>query len=313
MFAKKDYPDLLVGLGEPDDAAVWRLDDDRVLIATTDFFTPVVDDPYDYGSISAANSLSDIYAMGGTPFLALNVAALPASLPPEICGEILKGGAEKAKEAGVVIAGGHTIQDTEPKYGLICLGFAHPDLIMTKTAAMPGDALVLTKPLGFGVTTTALKDGKAKKKHVDEVVLWMKQLNKKASELAQAHGVKAATDITGFSLLGHSWEMAEASGVGINIHWDMLPFVSGAKEYASQFNFPGGAYDNRLYFGDHIKAPKSLSEEELMLLFDPQTSGGLLLSISCDYLDEFRVHAEKMEQPVWIIGDVVQGNQIKIK
>jgi len=313
LFAKKDYPDLLVGLGEPDDAAVWRLDDDRVLIATTDFFTPVVDDPYDYGSISAANSLSDIYAMGGTPFLALNVAALPASLPPEICGEILKGGAEKAKEAGVVIAGGHTIQDTEPKYGLICLGFAHPDLIMTKTAAMPGDALVLTKPLGFGVTTTALKDGKAKKKHVDEVVLWMKQLNKKASELAQAHGVKAATDITGFSLLGHSWEMAEASGVGINIHWDMLPFVSGAKEYASQFNFPGGAYDNRLYFGDHIKAPKSLSEEELMLLFDPQTSGGLLLSISCDYLDEFRVHAEKMEQPVWIIGDVVQGNQIKIK
>jgi len=184
---------------------------------------------------------------------------------------------------------------------------------MTKTAATPGDALVITKPLGFGVTTTALKDGKAKKKHVDEVVLWMKQLNKKASELAQAHGVKASTDITGFSLLGHGWEMAQASGVGFNIHWDLLPFVSGAKEYASQFHFPGGAYDNRLYFGDHIKAPKSLSEEEIMLLFDPQTSGGLLFSISCDELDEFRIHAEKMEQPIWVIGDVVEGNQITIK
>jgi selenide, water dikinase len=313
LFNKKDYPDLLVGLGEPDDAAIWKLDDDRVLIATTDFFTPVVDDPYDYGAISAANSLSDIYAMGGTPFLALNIAALPTNLPPEICGEILRGGAEKAKEAGVVIGGGHTIQDKEPKYGLVCLGFAHPDLIMTKSAAKPGDALVITKPLGFGVTTTALKDGKAKDEHVEEVVIWMKQLNKKASELAQAHGVKAATDITGFSLLGHAWEMAKASGVGFNIHWDLLPFVSGAKGYASQFTFPGGAYDNRQYFGDHIKAPKSLSEEELMLLFDPQTSGGLLLSISCDYLEEFRIHAEKMEQPIWVIGDVVEGNQIMIK
>jgi len=313
MFNKKDYPDLLVGLGEPDDAAVWRLDDDRVLIATTDFFTPVVDDPYDYGAISAANSLSDIYAMGGTPFLALNVAALPANLPPEISAEIIRGGAEKAREAGVVIGGGHTVQDKEPKYGLICLGFAHPDLIMTKTAAKPGDALVLTKPLGFGVTTTALKDGKAKKEHVDEVVLWMKQLNKKASELAQAHGVKAATDITGFSLLGHSWEMAKASGVGFNIHWDLVPFVSSAKEYAAQYAFPGGAYDNRQFFGDHVEAPKSLTEEELMLLFDPQTSGGLLFSISCDELDEFRIHAEKMEQPVWVIGDVVEGNQITIK
>ncbi len=172
---------------------------------------------------------------------------------------------------------------------------------------------MITKPLGFGVTTTALKDGKAKEEHVREVVIWMKQLNKKASELAQAHGVKAATDITGFSLLGHAWEMALSSGVGLNIHWDMIPFVSGAKEYASQFSFPGGAYDNRLFFGDHIKAPKSLSEEELMLLFDPQTSGGLLLSIGCDYLDDFRIQAEKMGQPVWVIGDVVEGNQITIK
>lgn len=303
----------MVGLGDPDDAAVWKLDGDRVLIATTDFFTPVVDDPYDYGAISAANSLSDIYAMGGAPFLALNIAALPPDLPPEIGAEIIRGGAEKAKEAGVVIAGGHTIQDKEPKYGLVCLGFAHPDLVMTKAAANPGDALVITKPLGFGVTTTALKNGVAKQNHIEEVVLWMKQLNKKASELAQAHGVKAATDITGFSMLGHAWEMAESSGVGMNIHWDLLPFLSGAKDYASQFTFPGGAFDNRMHFGDHVNVPKSLTDEELMLLFDPQTSGGLLITIGCESLDEFRDHAEKVGQPVWVIGDVVEGDEITIK
>lgn len=300
-------------MDEPDDAAVWRLDDDRVLIATTDFFTPVVDDPYDYGAISAANSLSDIYAMGGTPFLALNIAAFPPNLPPEVSGEILRGGAEKAKEAGVVIAGGHTIQDQEPKYGLICLGFAHPDLLMTKSAAQPGDALVITKPLGFGVTTTAIKNQKAKPEHIQEVVIWMKQLNRKAVELAQAFGVRAATDITGFSLLGHSWEMASLSNVGFNIHWDMIPFISSAKEYASLYSFPGGAFDNQLFFGEQIKFPKSLSEEEKLLLFDPQTSGGLLFSINCDQLDNLQTQSEKMDQPIWIIGDVVEGNQITIK
>ncbi len=313
MFPAPDYPDLLVGLGQPDDAAVWKLDDDRVLIVTTDFFTPVVDDPYDYGAISAANSLSDIYAMGGTPFLALNIAALPPGLPPEISGEILRGGAEKAREAGVVIAGGHTVQDEEPKFGMVCLGFAHPDLLMTKSAAHPGDALVITKPLGFGVTTTAIKDQKARPEHIEEVVIWMKRLNRKASDLAQSFGVKAATDISGFSLLGHAWEMAHSSRVGFNIHWDMIPFISSAKEYARDFSFPGGAYDNRNYFSHHIKAPKSLSEEDLMLLFDPQTSGGLLFSISCNHLDELRQQAEAIDQPIWVIGDVVEGNQLIIK
>lgn len=313
LYKKKDYPDLLIGLGEPDDAAVWKLDNDRVLMITTDFFTPVVDDPYDYGAISAANSLSDIYAMGGSPFLALNIAALPPHLPPEISGEILRGGAETALEAGVVIGGGHTIQDQEPKYGLVCMGFAHPDLIMTKSAAHPGDALVITKPLGFGVTTTAIKNQKAAPDQIQEVVLWMKRLNRAASELAQAHGVVAATDVTGFSLMGHAWEMAESSGVGMKIYYDMLPFISPAKELAKAFEFPGGAFDNRLYFGDHVKAPKSLSEDELMLLFDPQTSGGLLLAVNCDRLDDFRTQAEKMDQPIWVIGEVVEGDQITIK
>ena len=300
-------------MDEPDDAAVWKLDKDRVLIATTDFFTPVVDDPYDYGAISAANSLSDIYAMGGTPFLALNIAAFPPNMTPEVSGEILRGGAEKAKEAGVVIAGGHTIQDQEPKYGLICLGFAHPDLIMTKSAANPGDALVITKPLGFGTTTTAIKNQKAKPEHIREVVIWMKRLNRKASELAQACGVKAATDITGFSLLGHAWEMATQSKVGLNIHWDMIPFISSAKEYANLYSFPGGAFDNKLYFGEHVQFPKSMTEEEIMLLFDPQTSGGLLFSVDCNQLDSLINKADKMDQPIWIIGEVVEGNEIIVK
>jgi selenide,water dikinase len=273
----------------------------------------VVDDPYDYGAISAANSLSDIYAMGGTPFLALNIAAFPPDLPSEITAEIIRGGAETALDAGVVIAGGHTIQDQEPKYGLVCIGFAHPDLIMTKAAARPGDALVITKPLGFGVTTTAIKNQKASQEQIDEVVLWMKRLNGAASELAQAHGVVAATDITGFSLLGHAWEMAESSGVRMNIYWDMLPFISPAKELAKSIEFPGGAFDNRLYFGDHVKVPKSLSEEDLMLLFDPQTSGGLLLAVNSDRLEDFRLQAEKMSQPIWVIGEVLEGNQITIK
>jgi selenide,water dikinase len=311
-FTAKDYPDLLVGLSDSDDAAVWRLDKDRVLIATTDFFTPVVDDPYDYGAISAANSLSDIYAMGGSPFLALNIAAFPPDLPSEISSEIIRGGADIAKEAGVVIAGGHTIQDKEPKYGLICLGFAHPDLVMTKSAAEPGNALVLTKPLGFGVTTTAIKNQKAKRKHVQEVVIWMKKLNRKASELAQSFGVRAATDVTGFSLLGHGWEMASQSGVGFNIHWDMIPFISAAKEYASLYSFPGGAFDNQLYFGEHVEFTESLTDEEKMLLFDPQTSGGLLFAIDSDQLDQLRSAAEKVDQPIWVIGEVVKGDKITV-
>ena len=313
MYKEDKFPDLLVGLGDPDDAAVWRLDKDRVLIVTTDFFTPVVDDPYDYGAISAANSLSDIYAMGGTPFLALNIAAFPPNLPPEVSGEIIRGGAEKSKEAGVVLAGGHTIQDQEPKYGLIALGFAHPDLIMTKTAAHPGEALVLTKPLGFGVTTTAIKNQKAKPEHIQEVVIWMKRLNQKAKELAQAFGVKAATDISGFSLLGHGWEMASSSGVGLNIHWDMIPFISAAKEYASAYDFPGGTFDNKLFFEKHVRYQKSITEEEKLLLFDPQTSGGLLFTIDCDHVDELMDQADKMDQPVWVIGEVVEGDKIVVQ
>ncbi len=201
----------MVGLWEPDDAAVWRLDEERAIVVTTDFFTPVVDDAYDYGAIAAANSLSDVYAMGGQPFLALNVAALPDNLPAEISSEIIRGGAEKAREAGVVIAGGHTVKDKEPKYGLVVIGFVDPRKMLSKGGLHVGDVLVLTKPLGFGVTTTALKQQKADEQDVAEAVNWMKRLNRTASQLASEFSLRGGTDVTGYSLLGHGMEMAEAS------------------------------------------------------------------------------------------------------
>jgi len=312
VFDPQDYPDLLIGLSDADDAAVWKLSDDQALVVSTDFFTPVVDDPYDYGSIAAANALSDVYAMGGQPFLALNVAALPPDLPTEMLSEILRGGAEKAHEAGVVIAGGHTIQDAEPKYGLIVLGFVNPTVMITKKGAKPGDKLVLSKPIGFGVTTTALKQGKASDEDVAEVVRWMKVLNKTASELAKSHGVRSGTDITGFSLLGHAWEIAEASSVGLRINFSQVPFTQGSKEYASQYLFPGGSSDNRLFYGKHVRFDPLLDESAQLSLFDSQTSGGLLLSVPAENMDGLLKHAVREKQPLWVIGEVIPGDHIEV-
>jgi len=312
LFHEDDFPNLLVGLGDPDDGAVWDLGDGRALVVTTDFFTPVVDTPYEYGAIAAANSLSDIYAMGGKPFLALNVAALPPDLPPAFTGEILRGGAEKAKEAGVVIAGGHTVQDKEPKYGLIVLGFADPAKMFTKGGAKPGDVLVLSKPLGFGTTTTAIKQAKATSEDMAEVIDWMTRLNRTAAELAQEFGVCGATDITGFSFLGHAWEMAAASGVGFRIEFENVPFISGAKKYAKEFIFPGGASDNKLFFEEHVQYHRELVDEEKFLLFDPQTSGGLLLSVSREKLNGLLTRAEEIGQSLWVVGEVVEGDHLKI-
>ena len=312
MFQPGDHPDLLVGLGDPDDAAVWRLDDDRALVVTTDFFTPVVDNPYDFGAIAAANSLSDVYAMGGVPFLALNIAALPPDLPADFVGEILRGGAEKAKEAGVVIAGGHTIQDKEPKYGLVALGFVAPDRMMTKGGARAGDVLVLTKPLGFGVTTTALKQGKADPTDVSEAVGWMKRLNRVASELAVEFNVHGGTDVTGFGLLGHAFEMAWASGVGLRLSFGSLPFIRGAHRYAQEWIFPGGSLDNRHYFGPHVRFAPGIEEAEQMLAFDAQTSGGLLLSVPPEKMDPLMERAAQVGQVLWGIGEVVPGEGIQV-
>ena len=312
LFSPADYPDLLVGPGQPDDAAVWRIDDKRALVVSTDFFTPVVDDPYDYGAIAAANSLSDVYAMGGMPFLALNVAAFPPDLPTDFTGQIILGGAEKAKEAGVVIAGGHTIHDKEPKYGLIAVGFVDPSKTMTKGGARPGDLLVLSKPLGFGTTTTAIKEGVAAQADIDEVVKWMKQLNRDAAQIGLDFGIRGATDITGFSLLGHAWEMAAASGVGLRFDWENIPFTSGAFKYASEFIFPGGATDNRLYFNPHVKYTRDLSEESRLLLFDPQTSGGLLMAVPSGRLGALLNRADEIGQALWVVGEVLDGDHIEI-
>ncbi|MBI1855857.1 MAG: selenide, water dikinase SelD, partial [Chloroflexi bacterium] len=264
IFKPSDYPDLLVGLTGPDDAAVWRLDDSRAIVVTTDFFTPVVDDAYDYGAIAAANSLSDIYAMGGTPFLALNIAALPPDLPMALSSEILRGGAEKAREAGVVIAGGHTVQDKEPKYGLVVIGFVDPQKMLSKGGFKIGDALVLTKPLGFGVTTTALKREQANEKDVKEVVAWMTRLNKAAGQLATEFNLRGGTDITGFSLLGHGLEMANAANVALEIQFSEIPFVSCARKYAEMGTFPGGGFDNKSYFSPQVKFNETIDEQSQM-------------------------------------------------
>jgi selenide, water dikinase len=312
IFPAADYPDLLVGLGDPDDAAVWKLSEERALVVTTDFFTPVVDDPYDYGAIAAANALSDVYAMGGKPFLALNIVALPPDLPVEISVEIMRGGAEKTYEAGVVLAGGHTIQDKEPKYGLVVLGFVHPQKIISKGGARPGDRLFLTKPLGFGVTTTALKQGLALPEEINQVTTWMKQLNKTAGELANNLGMSGGTDITGYSLLGHGLEIASASKVGLRLRYSSIPFIGAAKKYASEWVFPGGAMDNRAFFQPNIRFDPTISETDQLLLFDPQTSGGLLLAVPPEKQTGFLEGAAKANLAVWEIGDVIDGEGIVI-
>lgn len=312
IFRPEEYPDLLAGLDAPDDAAVWRLNEQQALVATLDFFTPVVDNPYDYGAIAAANSLSDIYAMGGKPFLALNIAALPPNLPPEISAEILRGGAEKAREAGVVVAGGHTVQDQEPKYGLIALGMADTQHMLTKRGARPGDRLLLSKPLGTGTITTALKRQLADPTDVSEAVGWMKRLNRTASDLALQHKVQAATDITGFSLLGHAWEMASASAVGLRFSFEQIPFLRGAHRYAAEFIFPGGSTDNRLYFGPHVHFAAGIKEEQQLLLFDAQTSGGLLMAVPAAELEPLLEAAGPAGQNLWVVGEVTEGNRIEV-
>ncbi len=312
LFNSQDYPDLLVGLDQPDDAAVWRLDDSRALVLTTDFFTPVVDDPYAYGAIAAANSLSDIYAMGGVPFMALNIAAVPPQLDPAITAEIVRGAAEKAKEAGVVIAGGHTVQDKEPKFGLVVAGFVDPRKSLTKAGARPGDRLVLTKPLGFGVTTTALKREIASPEDIAEVTDWMQRLNRGSGQLAVDFELRAGTDITGFSLLGHGMEMAQASGVSLHLSHARIPFISGARKYADLWSFPGGASDNRLFFGPGILFAEGIDEASQMLLFDPQTSGGLLLAVPAEKFSGFMNAAAARSLPVWEIGSVAAGAGIQV-
>ncbi len=300
-----------MGLEAPDDAAVWRLSDEQAIVVTTDFFTPVVDTPYEYGSIAAANSLSDVYAMGGKPFLALNIAALPDNLPSDLLSEILRGGAEKAKEAGVVIAGGHTVKDKEPKYGLVVIGFVNPKKIISKGGLQVGDVLILTKPLGMGVTTTAIKQEKAQEAHIQESIQWMSRLNKIAGQLAVEFDVRGGTDITGFGFLGHAAEMAEASGVSLEVNYSAIPLLGGARSYAEKGIFPGGAFDNKSHFEKFVTF-QGLDEAAQMLLFDPQTSGGLLFGLRQENLGEFSKRAAELGQSFSVVGSVRSGTGITV-
>lgn len=302
----------MAGLSQPDDAAIWKIDNRRALVVTTDFFTPIVDDPYDYGVIAAANSLSDIYAMGGTPFLALNIAAMPPQLPPEIASEILRGGAEKAYEAGVVIAGGHTVQDKEPKYGLAALGFVQLDQVLTKKGLKPGDTLFLSKPIGSGVITSAIKTDRIKPEDAIEVIDWMKRLNRDTASLALHHGARAATDITGFSLLGHAYEMAAASGVGLHFSYDAIPLFPGAASLAAEWCFPGGGFDNADFFGPHVQFTPEISQDQQLLLFDPQTSGGLLFAVLPQQSLQCEREAAERNIPLWKVGEVTSTGIIEV-
>ena len=307
MFRAEDYPDLLVGLRAPDDAAVYRLNAEQALIETADFFPPIVDDPYTFGAIAAANALSDVYAMGGRPLFALNLAAFPENLPPEVLSEILRGGAEKVREAGAVIAGGHTIADKEPKYGLAVTGLIHPERIFTKGGAQPGDRLVLTKALGTGVITTAHKRGQVEPAHLKAAVAGMTRLNRAAAEIARAFQPHALTDVTGFGLLGHAHEMAHLSGARFELDYAALPWLPGARRYGEEWVFPAGSERNENYFGRWVTYTRELADWERRLLHDPQTSGGLLIAVAGDQVAGLTGQLLAAGEGAWVIGAVSAG------
>ena len=302
---------LIVGIDTSDDAAVYKLNDEMATIQTLDFFTPIVDDPYTFGQIAAANSLSDVYAMGGKPIVALNIVCFPNCLNMNILGEILRGGADKVLEAGAVIVGGHTVQDDEPKYGLSVTGIVHPDKVLKNYGSETGDILILTKPIGLGIINTAIKAKIASKEAYEKAVKVMAYLNKYAGEIITDYNITSCTDITGFSLIGHAYEMAEPSKKTFRIFKDAIPFIKEAKEYASMGLIPAGCYENKRYLeGKYILNNVESWMEDI--LFDPQTSGGLL--ISCkekDYID-ILTRLEKLEVESSVIGRVEDFNDAYI-
>lgn len=274
-------PSLLVGFETSDDAAVYKISNDTAVIQTLDFFTPVVDDPYTFGQVAAANALSDVYAMGGDPRIALNIVCFPEDLDPDVLGEILRGGADKVREAGAVLVGGHSIQDDVPKYGLSVMGVAHPEKIYKNFGCREGDVLILTKQIGSGIVNTAVKAQMASADAEQEAVRVMTSLNRRAKETIQNYTVHACTDVTGFGLLGHCSEMASASGAVLEIHVRDIAYIRGAKEYAQMGLIPGGAYRNQRYAEDLLD-PGDVEEVYVDLVSDPQTSGGLLLAVPED-------------------------------
>jgi selenide,water dikinase len=331
-LAQHSHPNLIVGVAPGDDAAVYLIDRDgpnpRALVQTLDFFPPIVDDPYTFGAIAAANSMSDVYAMGGEPAFALNIVAFPEDLDKSILTEILQGGIDKVVEAGAVVAGGHTVTDPEPKYGLCVTGFADPGHLMRKEGARPGDQLVLTKRIGTGVITTAAKNGRVQPGHLEGAVESMLQLNGPASRVFRWAGVRACTDITGFGLLGHASEMGQAGGVQFNIRASAVPLLDGALDYVKAKQVPGGTGRNRTYLlatydsaeGEQeaahptgsqsavrVRTEGDVRPDIMTLLFDPQTSGGLLAAVPPDRVDDVRAALDEQAVGCWEIGEVQAG------
>ena len=274
-------PNLIRGLASPDDAGVYKMSDDLAIIQTIDYFTPIVDDPYTFGQIAVANALSDVYAMGGKPLTAMNVVCFPvSSMDISVLKDILRGGVDKMLEAGVLLVGGHSVEDTELKYGLSVTGTVHPKRLVTNSGAKVGDKLILTKPLGIGIISTALKAKRVNEKTVVKVAKYMATLNDRASEIMQEVGVHACTDITGFGLLGHICQMAKNSRIGINIFSASVPFFSEAEDFAQQGLCPGGLYRNRDFYSTVVTITDEVPLYMQDILFDPQTSGGLLFSLA---------------------------------
>jgi selenide,water dikinase len=307
---QEEHADLLVGLGKSDDAAVYRVSDDVAIVETVDFFPPIVDDPYLYGAIAAANAMSDVYAMGGRVLFALNVAGFPRELPKDIIAAVFRGGADKVREAGGVIAGGHTVVDAEPKYGLCVTGRVDPRRLLLKGGLRVGQRLFLSKPLGTGVIATAAKSDKCSAEVLDGAVQSMLRLNRAAALVAQEAGASGATDITGFGLLGHAGEMVEASGTGITIRSRDLPLLPGARALADQGTFSGGMSRNRRHVEETFGASGRLSidpsvpETLIKLLCESETSGGLLFAVDPERAVAVREGFARLGEPVWEIGVV---------
>jgi selenide,water dikinase len=273
-------PNILVNIDTHDDAGVYKVNDDLALVLTTDFFPPVCSDPYEYGEIAAANSISDVYAMGGTPVIALNIMMFPSAiLPPDVYSEILRGGFDKAAEAGVKIIGGHTIDDSPPKYGLAVVGFVHPGKLITNAGSRPGDWLVLTKPIGTGVITAAYRLRMSSNAEFNETKKLMKLLNKSAADVMKLFNISAATDITGFGLAGHALKMARASGVSMNIDMGKVPLIGNTWNLVDDGCIPGASFSNLEYAENEISFSSDLNYNLKMIAFDAQTSGGLLISV----------------------------------
>jgi selenide, water dikinase len=315
MLPPANDPDLLVGTDTLDDAAVYRLNDDIALVQTVDFFTPVVDDPYDFGRIAAANAFSDVYAMGARPLTALNIVSFPSGvLPLDYLGRILLGGAETARLASATIVGGHTIDDPEPKYGLAVTGILRPGEQMTNAAAVPGDLLILTKPLGTGIIATAIKQGKASPDAVFAATESMARLNRDAAEVAREQGLRAVTDVTGFGLLGHLSELCRASGVGVDLWFDRLPLLPGTAELVRQGVVPGGTKRNLEFVDEWTEFDPGLEPWQRLLCADAQTSGGLVLCVPADRSEPVLRSLEARSVPAAaVIGRVRARDQVMMR